>query len=295
MIDKVLDDRSIHNFLFYIITTLFTFFIIWAYFSELDQVVRAEAKVEPVGKVQKIQSRYPGVIRVSNTQVGDIVTKGDTLFKLDTQEQQSLFESATQQIALLNQERDIFTSLVASGIEPKIKLVQIESRILEVQQQLKKTSFQLQFSELRSPISGIITAVHIAGEGTVVGSGDIIAEVVPQEQFYLIKAKVLPKDISKVSIGQKCRVSFVTYDFSRYGVMEGIVTKIAHNTTETNEGEIYYDAWVKTLGSSFSNSDIDPKILPGMIATVDMLGEKRTILEYITSPLNRVAQKAFTE
>jgi len=108
MIDKVLDDRSIHNFLFYIISTLFTFFIIWAYFSELDQVVRAEAKVEPVGKVQKIQSRYPGVIRVSDTQVGDIVKKGDTLFKLDTQEQQALFESATQQIALLNQERDIF-------------------------------------------------------------------------------------------------------------------------------------------------------------------------------------------
>lgn len=295
MIDKVLDERSVHNFLFYIITTLFTFFIIWAYFSELDQVVRAEAKVEPVGKVQKIQSRYPGVIRVSNSEVGDIVTKGDTLFKLDTQEQQSLFDSATQQIALLNQERDIFTSLVASGIEPKIKLVQIESRILEVQQQLNKSSFQLEFSELRSPINGIITAVHIAGEGAVVGSGDIIAEVVPQEEYFLIKAKVLPKDISKVSIGQKCRVSFVTYDFSRYGVMEGVITKIAHNTTETKEGEIYYDAWVQTQGSSFSNSDIDPNILPGMIATVDMLGEKRTILEYITSPLNRVAQKAFTE
>ena len=45
MIDKVLDDRSIHNFLFYIIATLFTFFIIWAYFSELDQVVRAEASL----------------------------------------------------------------------------------------------------------------------------------------------------------------------------------------------------------------------------------------------------------
>jgi HlyD family type I secretion membrane fusion protein len=281
--------------LFYIITTLFTFFIIWAYFSELDQVVRAEAKVEPVGKVQKIQSRYPGTIRVSNIQVGDIVTKGDTLFKLDTQEQQSLFDSATQQIALLNQERDIFTSLVASGIEPKIKLVQIESRILEVQQQLNKSSFQLQFSELKSPISGIITAVHIAGEGAVVGSGDVISEIVPQEQYYLIKAKVQPKDISKVNIGQKCRVSFMTYDFSRYGVMEGIITKIAHNTTETKEGEIYYDAWVKTQGSSFSNSDIIPNILPGMIATVDMLGEKRTILEYITSPLNRVAQRAFTE
>jgi len=295
MIDKVLDDRSIHNFLFYIITTLFTFFVVWANFSELDQVVRAEAEVEPVGKVQKIQSRYPGTVRVSKTQVGDIVSKGDVLFKLDTQEPQSLFDSATQQIELLNQELNIYAPLVASGIEPKIKLVQIQSRILEVKQQLKKSSFQLQFSELKSPIEGVITAVHIAGEGAVVGAGDIIAEVVPQEEFYLIKAKIQPKDISKVSVGQKCRVSYVAYDFSRYGVMEGVITKIAHNTTETKEGEIYYEAWVQTQGSSFSNSDIDPNILPGMIATVDMLGEKRTILEYITSPLNRVAQKAFTE
>jgi len=295
MIDKVLDDRSIHNFLFYIITGLFTFFIVWAYFSELDQVVRAEAVVEPVGKVQKIQSRYPGTINISNIQVGDIVVKEDVLFKLDTREPQSLVDSANKQLELLNEEFSIYEPLVRSGIEPRIKLVQLQSRILEVKQQLEKSSFQIQFSELRSPISGIITAVNIAGEGAVVGAGDVIAEVVPQEEYYLIKAKIQPKDIGKVNIGQKCRVSFIAYDFSRFGVMEGVISKIAHNTTETKDGVIYYEAWVQTHGSSFSNSDIDPTILPGMSATVDMLGEKRTILEYITSPLNRVAQKAFTE
>jgi HlyD family type I secretion membrane fusion protein len=295
MIDKVLDDRSIHNFLFYTISLLFTSFIVWAYFSELDQVVRAEAQVEPVGKVQKIQARYPGTIFTASAQVGDVVKKDDTLFMLDTQEQQSLYDSSAQQIELLNQEMDIFKPLVDAGIEPKLKIVQIQRRILEAREQLNKSSFQLQFSSLTSPIAGIITAVHIAGVGAVVRAGDVIAEVVPQEEFFLIKAKVLPKDIGKVNIGQNSRVSFVAYDFSRFGVMEGKVIKIAHNTTETQEGEIYYDAWVKTSGSSFSNSDIDPNILPGMLATVDMLGEKRTILEYITSPLNRVAQKAFTE
>jgi hypothetical protein len=77
--------------------------------------------------------------------------------------------------------------------------------------------------------------------------------------------------------------------------MEGEVIKIAQNTTVTQQGEVYYDAWIRTIGSTFSKSPINPSILPGMIAQVDMLGEKRTIFEYIISPLNRMASKALSE
>jgi HlyD family type I secretion membrane fusion protein len=154
---------------------------------------------------------------------------------------------------------------------------------------------QLQFSQLTSPIAGILTAVNLAGPGAVIRAGDVLAEVVPQQEYYLIKAKVLPKDIGKVSVGQLARVSYTAYDFSRYGVMEGEVTKIAQNTTKTQQGEIYYDAWIKTQGSTFSKSDINPNILPGMLAQVDMLGEKRTIFQYIMSPLKRSASRALSE
>nr|HIL74675.1 hypothetical protein [Rhodospirillales bacterium] len=63
--------------------------------------------------------------------------------------------------------------------------------------------------------------------------------------------------------------------------MEVKVIKIAQNTTKTEQGEVFYDTWVKTKSLMFSKSGIKPNILPGMIALVDLLGEKRTILEYV--------------
>ncbi len=295
MLDKVLRERAVHNVLFYIIAVFFVFFISWAYIAEIDQVVRAEAVVEPVGKVQQVQSRYPGSVDKLDVSVGDMVKQGDVLIVLDTQETLSTFNMAVRKIMLVQKERAVYQKLVEANIEPEIKLVQIDQRLLEATDQKQRAELQLKFSNLTSPISGVVTAVNPAGIGAVVRAGDVLLEVVPQEEYYLIKAKILPKDIGKVSVGQNARVSYTAYDFSRYGIMEGKLIKIAQNTTTTQQGEIYYDGWVKTQGSTFSKSPINPNILPGMIAQVDMLGDKRTIFEYIMSPLDRMASRALSE
>ena len=295
MLDKVLRQRTVHNVLFYLIALFFLSFMSWAYVAEIDQVVRAQAVVEPVGKVQQVQSLYPGSVATMDITVGDVVQQGEVLITLDTQEAQSTHDIAMQKIVLLKKEHAIYAKLVAAKIEPEIKLVQIEQRILEVSEQIQKAELQLEFSSLTAPIEGILTAVNLSGVGAVIRAGDVLVEVVPQEEYYLIKANILPKDISKVAVGQNARVSYTAYDFSRYGIMEGEVIKIAQNTTVTQQGEVYYDAWIRTIGSTFSKSPINPSILPGMIAQVDMLGEKRTIFEYIISPLNRMASKALSE
>jgi multidrug efflux pump subunit AcrA (membrane-fusion protein) len=295
MLDKVLRERAVHNVLFYIIAVFFVFFLSWAYIAEIDQVVRAEAVVEPVGKVQQVQSRYLGSVDKLDVSVGDMVKQGDVLIVLDTQEALSTFDMAVKKIMLVQKEQAIYQKLVEANIEPEIKLVQIDQRLLEATDQKQRAELQLKFSNLTSPISGVVTAVNPAGIGAVVRAGDVLLEVVPQEEYYLIKAKILPKDIGKVSVGQNARVSYTAYDFSRYGIMEGKLIKIAQNTTTTQQGEIYYDGWVKTQGSTFSKSPINPNILPGMIAQVDMLGDKRTIFEYIMSPLDRMASRALSE
>jgi adhesin transport system membrane fusion protein len=98
-----------------------------------------------------------------------------------------------------------------------------------------------------------------------------------------------------VTEGQGARVSFVAYDFSKYGVLEAEVVEIAQNTTETERGEIYYDTWVRTRENTFAKSGIQPKIIPGMIAQVDILGEKRSVMEYILSPILQTTSRALTE
>ena len=281
--------------IFYTIGLFFIVFMLWANYAEIDQVVRAEAQVEPATKVQKIQSRYPGSVQSIDVEVGDLVEKDQVLLRMDKAESLLVFNVSKQQIELIKEEQKIFEPLVTAGIEPKIRLIKMKQQLLEATEKMQRHQLQLNHSDIKSPVKGIVTAVHVVGEGSVIKGGEVLMEVVPEADYFVVKAKILPKDISKVSVGQNSRVSFTAYDFSRYGVMEGVVTKIAQNTTKTQQGEIYYEAWIRTHSSKFSKSDIKPNILPGMIAQVDLLGEKRTIIEYISSPLNRAASRALTE
>ena len=281
--------------IFYLIGLFFIIIVVWANFAELDQVVRAEASVEPPKKVQLVQSRYPGTIDKINAEVGDQVSKGDVLVVLDKEETQILITSIRQKIDLIIEEKSAFQPLVDAGMEPKIKIINMKQQMVDAQEKLFRYELQLKNSDIKAPTGGIITAVHITGEGTVLKGGETLMEVVPNADYFIVKAKILSKDIGKVSVGQKTRVSYTAYDFSRYGIMEGVVTKIAHNTTITEQGEIYYEAWVRTDGDKFSKSGIKPNILPGMLAQIDLLGEKRTVIEYIFAPLNRVASRALTE
>ena len=71
--------------------------------------------------------------------------------------------------------------------------------------------------------------------------------------------------------------------------------QIAQNTTETQQGTLYYEVWVKTLSKQFSKSNIVPNIIPGLVAQVDVLGDKQRIVDYVLSPLRRTASIALTE
>jgi len=411
------------NIMFYTVALLFVSALIWMIFAELDQVVRAEAIVEPSGKVQTVQARYQGRVTGISAEVGQRVAIGDLLFQLDDSdldskirqnqalidaaeaelarlvlesqgkaewmidqglgsqttrlEQKALFmarrserdsedglirqqilrlkssvaesnariDSARRRMSLLTEERSIYEPLVTEGIEPRIRLLDLDGRIeesentmtvealsikskeieieeleqrriqsslafkaesrqraSEVRQQLEQALAErsglvdrLDAVSLTAPISGTVTAVYPPGVGAVVASGEALADVIPDSDSFLVKAKVLPKDISKVTPGQAARVSFVAYDFAKYGVLEAQVVEIAQNTTETERGEVFYDAWVKTTQKTFTKSGIQPRIIPGMIAQVDILGEKRTVWEYILTPILQTTSRALTE
>jgi adhesin transport system membrane fusion protein len=413
--------NGLGNSVFYIICLFFVGAIFWAYNTEIDQVVRAEAQVEPFGKVQVVQNRYPGSISRFSVAVGDQVQEGDILFWLKQEEteaaikanrityfnalaqtarytaesmgtalefaklipanivanQESIYlakqaslqkqlqiitqevagkrnailqaqaavAAAQDNLALVIEEIAIYEPLVKQGIEPKVRLIGLNKQKEEakniIKQQLlaesgldieidtllrKQQQVEMDFkveakerlaesistseraeaehqallekrsmSEVRSPATGVISALYVTTEGAVVGGGETLAEIVPSADSYMILAKIKPEDISLVNIGQTCKVSFTAYDFARYGSISGEVMQIAQNTTETQQGTLYYEVWVKTLSKQFSKSNIVPNIIPGMVAQVDVLGDKQRIVDYVLSPLRRTASIALTE
>jgi adhesin transport system membrane fusion protein len=150
---------------------------------------------------------------------------------------------------------------------------------------------------VRAPLPGRINRVLITTRGGSVSPGAPLVEIVPSEESLLVEVRVLPDVIAFVSIGQEAKVAITAYDRSIYGTLDGRVVNISPDAiTEERTGDTFYIVRVRTS----SNRLRDPLGRPmpigaGMIAEVDLLGDSRTVLQYILSPLTRLSETAFRE
>ena len=96
--------------------------------------------------------------------------------------------------------------------------------------------------------------------------------------------------------GQEVKISLTAYDAAKYGRIDGLVSNISADAIANNEtGEQYYSLDVKITGELPVDNDEPIMILPGMVATVEVLSGRRTILEYFWQPLVKSKDIAFRE
>lgn len=154
---------------------------------------------------------------------------------------------------------------------------------------------KVRHADVRAPSSGIITSVSVKTVGAVLQAGTVLAEIVPDEQSLLIRARLPADDEANVYPGQIAQVSLSTYDVSRYGSLEGIVQRIAQNTTQEEGIPPYYVTMIEVPNPQFSKSETPVEITTGTPTVIDIIGKKRTVLSYILTPLERAAGVAFRE
>lgn len=150
---------------------------------------------------------------------------------------------------------------------------------------------------VRSPLAGRINRVLVSTVGGTIRPGEPLVEIVPDRDRLEIEAQVSPKDIAFVRLGQRARIALTAYDSAIYGRLDGEVTAIAPDSTlNERTGESFYLIKVRTNGRTL----VDPSgrrlpIGPGMIADVSLLGERRSILSYLMTPITRLSESAFHE
>ncbi|MGB2459117.1 MAG: HlyD family efflux transporter periplasmic adaptor subunit [Candidatus Puniceispirillaceae bacterium] len=113
----------------------------------------------------------------------------------------------------------------AQLVEAKTKAAQYLSR----QEALRG---KVRHAEIRAPLSGTVSAVHVKTIGAVVQAGTVLVDIVPAESVLLARAQVLPQHVAAVRPGQIARLSVSAYDPSRYEVLMGVVQRVATNTTQ---------------------------------------------------------------
>jgi len=147
-------------------------------------------------------------------------------------------------------------------------------------------------SKLRAPVDGIIQTLHVNTIGGVVTQGQPVVDIVPVDDELIIEARILPRDIAFVKLGQVASIKFTAYDFSIYGGAEAVVEHISADTITDENDVTYYVVRLRTQKSDFSE---DLQILPGMVAQVDIKTGSRTVMSYLLKPVRKAYSEALTE
>lgn len=149
---------------------------------------------------------------------------------------------------------------------------------------------------LRASIRGTINQVFVPNVGGVVGAGQELVEIVPVDETLLVEAFVRPADIAFLYPGQPVNTKITAYDFSRYGAMEGQISRIGASPVKHPDRDDNVFVVEVVTSSELVDADQQPlDIVPGMVAEIEFLSERKTVLDYVVRPVVRVRDRAFRD
>lgn len=150
---------------------------------------------------------------------------------------------------------------------------------------------------VRAPLDGRVNRVLIATVGGSVRPGEPMVELVPSDSGLTVETAVRPSDIAFVRAGQRALVKVSAYDYSIYGGLEGTVVNISPDAiVDQRTGESHYLVQVRTKQNHLGDQAGRPlPVTAGMMADVNLIGEKRSVMSYILTPITRLSENAFRE
>lgn len=199
------------------------------------------------------------------------------------------------------------------------RLSETARKIDELEQQLVKAEQRLDLMTVRSPIDGTVQASALTTIGQVVTAGSEIMRIVPAEATLEIEAYLPNRDVGFVTTGQRAVIKIEAFPFTRYGDVEGHVTRVATDAIPEPDAEQLEGAAVRELRSIVPTGNaqriqnlvfpitiqpdrnwlmIEGRKLPlssGMAVSVEVKTGSRRIIEYLSSPLAEVTSEAMQE
>ncbi|MCM7239189.1 HlyD family efflux transporter periplasmic adaptor subunit [Enterobacter bugandensis] len=163
----------------------------------------------------------------------------------------------------------------------KAELSALEPIVLQRRDQLQRT-------DITSPVRGRVNTILINTRGGVIQPGEPIMEITPVEDTLLIEARIKPRDVAFLVPGMPARVKITAYDYSIYGDLQGTLEQISADTIEEDTAhgkESFYQVLIKTDANQLKRGDKILPIIPGMVAEVDIISGKRSVLNYLLRPL----------
>jgi adhesin transport system membrane fusion protein len=173
---------------------------------------------------------------------------------------------------------------------------ELNTRIAVNEQTIRGAEARRDRNELRSPADGIVNNVQITTVGGFVAAGEEIMQIVPVGDKLLVEARIDPKDIAFISVGDPANVKITAYDFATYGGLRGEVLQVsADSVYDEVERQTYYTVLIETNRSFLERGGQRLPIVPGMIGDVEIITGSKSVLSYLMKPVTRALNEAMTE
>ncbi|MBX8489858.1 HlyD family type I secretion periplasmic adaptor subunit [Pseudomonas cichorii] len=199
-------------------------------------------------------------------------------------------EAAINEIKSRAQESELtFRSEASRELnEKRSDLAKISANRIAIDDRMTRTT-------VTSPVRGIVKTLKINTIGGVVQPGSDLLEIVPLEDNLLIEARVRPQDVAFLHPGQKAMVKFSAYDYTIYGGLPARLEMIGADTVTDDKGNSFYLIQVRTDRNHLGEDDRPLLIIPGMVATVDIITGEKSVMDYLLKPVLKGGSEALRE
>ena len=199
---------------------------------------------------------------------------------------QGAIVEATQRLAELDtrMRNDALSELGVASAE----LAEVDQAILSLEDRVERL-------DIRAPVRGIVDKVEVNTIGAVIAPGQALLEIVPIGEELRVEARVDPRDIGHIAVGQTASVRISSYDYARFGTVDGTVEYLSATTYLDEQQLPYYRALIALEQDYVGDQPGRNRIIPGMTLQADIQTGEKTVLDYLLRPVYRGLDQAFTE
>jgi adhesin transport system membrane fusion protein len=260
----------------------------------------------------------------------EFVANQTLLYQKRRQAQRDQVASLHEMLGLMKQELDMNMPLLKQGDVAKADVLRLQRSVSDIESQivnaqnkyleelqtdyaktqedlvtarevLTQRQDALKDTRIIAPVDGVVKNVKLTTVGGVLKPSDEVMSIVPTGEELILEAKMSPKDVAYVKLGQPASVKFDAYDSSIYGSAAGRVIYISPDTLAeqgpNGAEQVFYRVHVKVDTSRMHPHSAGEKIeiVPGMTATVEIQTGRNTVWKYLTKPINKTLNESMTE
>ena len=228
--------------------------------------------------------------------------------------QESRLSESDSAIAALQETRSKTVAEYEHGLLDD--LAKAEQKAAGLAQDVIKAEQRTSLQKLTAPVDGVVQQLAVHTIGGVVTPAQQLMVIVPAESRLEIEAMISNRDVGFVEVGQEAAIKVDTFNFTRYGLLQGTVLTVSNDaiqrdrpqdkqpdkpqaaeagSSEPKGQELVYAARVSLDRTRMQVEDKTVNLSPGMAVTVEIKTGSRSILSYLLSPLVRYKHDSLRE